>query len=258
MDLSRRSFSGGTAVAVRAGTSTPHLLAAEQLVDHLSLPTCPLSNNTYKAPEQRNVVTWGTPGDAATWFNQSQCASFQTAVLKRAYPRWATPAFFTAHFGLASPFARDYRAVFAADATPHFERVTRVADLLPGDLIAIDYRNDQDTNTGHIVMVRSVKGVHVASGRGLNFPGETQYAVEVVDCTAEPHGRHGVGDYAAFPDSRVFNAGSRAEGAGYGHMMFYAADRTGEFARYRWSVNTASTGAHTTEQRPIAAARVVP
>ncbi|MFE2754115.1 hypothetical protein ACFXGA_19175 [Actinosynnema sp. NPDC059335] len=273
MDLSRRSFSGGTAVAAGARptpgataaparalprphrTSTPHLLEAEQLVGYLSLPTCPLANNTYKEPDQPNVVRWGTPGDASDWVNRSQCASFLTAVLKRTY-RWATSAFFTAHFGVASPFARDYRAAFAEREIPHFERVTRVADLRPGDLIAIDYRNDQDTNTGHVVMVRSVKGVYTAPGSGLNFPGETQYAVEVVDCTAVPHGVYGVGNYFRFPDNRIFNATASTDGAGYGHMMFYASDATGAFSRYRWSVNTSSAGAYTMAQRPVSAARV--
>ncbi|MDU0291532.1 hypothetical protein [Saccharothrix longispora] len=265
MDLSGRAPRGGTAVATRAAplpdrrphrTSTPHLLEAEQLIGYLSLPTCPLANNTYKEPDQPNVVRWGAPGDAADWVNRSQCASFQTAVLKRTY-RWATGRFFRTHFGLASPFARDYRRVFAERDVPHFERVTRVADLRPGDLIAVDYRNDRDTNTGHVVMVRSLKGAYTAPGRRLNFPGETQYAVEVADCTSEPHGLYGVGDYRRYPDNRIFNAGARTDGAGYGHMMFYASDDTGEFTRYRWSVNTSSAGTHPADRRPVAAARVV-
>ncbi|TQM80809.1 hypothetical protein FHX81_3157 [Saccharothrix saharensis] len=274
MDLSRRSFSGGTALAAPAtatpGTtaasarrpgpqrpSTPHLLEAEQLVGYLSLPTCPPANNTYKEPDQPNVVRWGSPGDASGWVNQSQCASFLTAVLKRTY-RWATPRFFSTHFGVASPFARDYRAAFAERRIPHFERVTRVVDLRPGDLIAIDYRNDQDTNTGHVVMVRSVKGVYRAPTRGLNFAGETQYAVEVVDCTSEPHGVYGVGNYFRFPDNRIFNATASTDGAGYGHMMFYASNETGDFSRYRWSVNTSSAGTYATAERPVSAARVTP
>ncbi|MEU5690243.1 twin-arginine translocation signal domain-containing protein [Actinosynnema sp. NPDC020468] len=274
MDLSRRSFLGGTAVAVGVtatlGTATaygeayppspyrasaPHLIQAEQIIDYLSLPVCPPGNNVYKHPDEPNSVVWGSPGDATTWFNRSQCASFQTAVLRRTYG-WARSAFFTAHFGLASPFARDYRAAFAADAVPHFSRVHRVADLRPGDLIAIDYANDQDTNTGHLVMVRSVKGVYTAPVATLNFPGETQYAVEVADCTSEPHGMWGVGNYHAFPDNRI-TATRRQDGAGYGHMMFYASDATGGFTRYRWSVNTSSPGAYTEAQRPVAAARVV-
>jgi hypothetical protein len=47
------------------------------------------------------------------------------------------------------------------------------------------------------------------------------------------------------------------EGVGIGHMMFYAADATGEFSRYRWSVNTSSAKTYTVAQRPIAAARIV-
>lgn len=260
-----RPSPGGTAVAAPPGTaarrphrtSAPHLLEAELLVGHLSLPTCPPGNNAYKEPHEPNVVRWGSPGDAAEWVNRSQCASFQTAVLRRTYP-WATARFFRTHFGTASPFARDYRLAFAERSVPHFERVTRVADLRPGDLVAVDYRNDQDTNTGHIVLVRSLKGVYTAPVASLNFPGETQYAVEVVDCTAEPHGRYGVGNYSRFPDSRIVDADTAGDGAGFGHMMFYASDATGEFTRYRWSVNTSSAGAYTVDQRPVAAARVVP
>ncbi|GAA3888482.1 hypothetical protein GCM10022243_61710 [Saccharothrix violaceirubra] len=260
MDPAPRPHAGGTTTLTPAAPGrlrrggTPHLVQAQRLVDYLSLPVCPPGNNVYKEPDQPNVVVWGSPDDAATWINRSQCASFQTAVLKRAH-RWATSAFFTAHFGMASPFARDYRAVFAEDDVPRFRRVHRVADLRPGDLIAIDYRNEQDTNTGHIVMVRRTRGVYVAPVASLNFPGEVQYAVEIVDCTSEPHGQVGVGNYAAYPDSRLVGR-RRGEGAGYGHMMFYADERTGMFTRYRWSVNTASAGAHPMDRRPIAAARV--
>jgi hypothetical protein len=262
--VSRREVLGGTAgLVVRTGIAyadgsprPPHLLVAEQLIDHLALPDCPPANNVYKAPAQPNVVTWGRPGEPATWVNQSQCASFLTAVLKRTYPRWATDRFFARNFGSPSPFARDYVRGFASGVIPHFPRVTRVADLRPGDLIAIDYRNDQDTNTGHIVMVRKVKGVHTARGRRLKFRGETQYAVEVADCTAEPHGMHGVGDYASFPDNRIVDGTTEHDGAGYGHMMFYANNTTGAFTRYRWSVNTSSTGTYTITQRPLAAVRV--
>lgn len=268
--LSRRGFIGGTAGLVVVGggalpahadtypanpypASTPHLIEAEQIIDYLALSDG--SRNTYKAPSQPNIVTWGQPGQPGTWVNQSQCASFQTAVLKRTYP-WADDEFFTTHFGTPSPFARDYRDSFATATIPHLTRVTRVADLRPGDLVAIDYRNDQDTNTGHIVMVRAVKGTYVAPSSSLNFPGETQYAVEVADCTAEPHGVFGIGNYFAFPDSRIANATTERDGVGYGHMMFYASDATGAFTRYRWSVNTASAGTYTAAQRPVSAVRV--
>ena len=233
-----------------------HLAEAEALIDHLALPGA--GPNVYKEPTEPNLVTWGTPGSPGGWANQSQCASFVTAVLRRAHPGWARSRFFSRHFGTVSPFARDYQRVFAEGGVPHFAQVTRVADLRPGDLIAVDYRNAQDTNTGHIVMVRRLRGVYTAPAVGLNFPDEVQYAVQVADCTAEPHGLAGVGSYEDYPDSRILDAGAQRQGVGYGHMMFYADRRTGEFTRYRWSVNTSSTGAFPVTDRPIAAARILP
>jgi hypothetical protein len=223
-----------------------HLVVAERLIDNV-----PPGRNAYKDPAQRNVVKWGKPGVPETWTNQSQCASFITAVLRRAYPKWATRWFFAKHFGSRSPYARGYLHAFTSGKVPHFSAVTEVADLRPGDLVAIDFRQDQGTNTGHIVMVREVKEVYDARS---SFEGETQYAVEVVDCTSEPHGVFGVGDYSSFPDSRIVDKTTQRTGAGYGHMMFYASDETGGFSRYRWSVN--SSASCTAEERPLAAVRV--
>ncbi|HEX6346775.1 hypothetical protein [Umezawaea sp.] len=225
-----------------------HLVVAERLIDNL-----PADRNVYKDPSQRNVVRWGRPGVPESWTNQSQCASFITAVLRRAYPKWATRWFFAKHFGSRSPYARGYLTAFASGRVPHFSVVEEVADLKPGDLVAIDFRQDQGTNTGHIVMVREVKEVY--DGRSA-FAGETQYAVEVVDCTSEPHGVFGLGDYPRFPDSRIVDGTTQRTGAGYGHMMFYASDATGGFSRYRWSVN--SSASRTTLERPIVAVRVDP
>jgi hypothetical protein len=231
-----------------------HLAEAEALIDHLALPGA--GPNVYKEPTEPNLVTWGVPGSPDGWANRSQCASFVTAVLRRAHPGWARSRFFSRDFGTASPFARDYQRVFAEGGVRHFAPVTRVPDLRPGDLVAIDYHNGQHTNTGHIVMVRGLRGIYTAPSAGLNFPGEVQYAVQVADCTAEPHGLTGVGSYEDYPDSRITDADTQRQGAGYGHMMFYADATTGEFTRYRWSVNTSSSGVFAVAERPVSAARV--
>jgi hypothetical protein len=233
--------------------STPHLIEAQELIDYLNLPACPVANNQYTSPA---VVTWGTPGQPSTWGNQSECSSFVTAVLFHTYPAWANASSFTALFGTPGPNARDYRSGFAS-ASAHFQPVGRVADLLPGDLIAIDYQNGQTTDTGHVVMVRRVVGPYTAPQSSLEFPGETQYAVEVVDCTSGPHGTFGGTNYAAFPDTRIIDAANEKAGAGYGHMMFYASSATGAFTRYRWSVNSSAANTFTVAQRLIAAVRVV-
>ncbi|MBO0868669.1 MAG: hypothetical protein J2P15_08910, partial [Micromonosporaceae bacterium] len=126
----------------------------------------------------------------------------------------------------------------------------------PGDLIGIDYGagTGTGTGTGHVVIVRSGKGVYTGN---MTFAGETQHAVEVIDCTCDPHGVYGLNDYAAYPDSRMPAANVANHGGGYGHMMFYSSQATGAFSRYRWSVNTGRSGTYTTAQRPITAVRVV-
>jgi hypothetical protein len=210
----------------------PHLIEAQYIVDYLRLVP---ANNSYRDDRDANLVTWGIPGRPETWMVRAQCASFLTAVLQRT--------------GLASPVG------------PKLRPVTRVADLQPGDLVAIDYRNGQTTNTGHVVLVRQRKAPYTSPARTLNFRGEIQFPVEVVDCTSDPHGLHDKPEYPIFPDTRLPSEpladGPVDDGVGYGHLMFYASAATGAFTRYRWSVNASSAHTHTVAEQPIAAARVV-
>ncbi|MEV6597648.1 LamG domain-containing protein [Actinoplanes sp. NPDC051346] len=210
------------------------------------------SSNFY-IPSGPAQVRWGIPADFTTWRSRARCASFVTAVLKHTYP-WATDAYFLEHFGDDSPEAAEYRAGFAADPGPRMRRITRVADLRPGDLIAVDYAGSDDDNTGHIVMVRQLKGVYTGSG---THAGETQYAVEIIDCTSDPHGEYGLASYAPYPDTRMIDKNDKFTGTGIGHMMFYASDSTGEFSRYRWSVNTSEARTYPISKRPISAARLL-
>ena len=235
-------------------TPVAHLIEAQTLVDYVRLAD-QTTNNVYKQPGAPTVMAWGTPGNPSTWAIQAQCNSFITAILNRTYPQWATNAFFTQYFGESTPHAGQYQQVWATGQVPHFQIVTRVVDLQPGDLIAVNYVTDTGSGTGHIVMVRRPKGVYTGN---MTFTGETQYAVEVVDCTSDPHGVYGLNDYIAFPDTRMPDEVTENDGGGYGHMMFYAASDTGEVSRYRWSVNTGSAGTYTVAQRPVTAVRIVP
>ncbi|MFG1988480.1 LamG domain-containing protein [Actinoplanes sp. NPDC048988] len=212
------------------------------------------ANNVYDM-DNPAVLTFGSPGDPASWIARARCASFISGVLGRTYP-WVTAAFFDQFFG-ESPEAEDYQRVFAAGSCTRFRRVERVTDLQPGDLIAIDYdparTGPGQVNSGHIVMVRELKG---ENPNGPAIEGAKQYAVEVVDCTADPHGVYGKATYAPYPDTRMVDDVSNFQGAGIGHMMFYA-DAAGLFAGYRWSANSGSDGTYPIAKRPVAAARVV-
>ncbi|WP_338676967.1 LamG domain-containing protein [Streptomyces sp. SCSIO 30461] len=209
-------------------------------------------NNVYLvggAPE----AVWGQPSQPAGWVARARCSSFMTRVLAYAYP-WATDPYFSAHFDDRGPEAEDYHKAFNGGAGPRFKRIRRVVDLQPGDLIAIDYKGTVDGSTGHIVMVREVKGVYRGSG---NVSDETQYVVEVIDSAASPHGVYGATDYAQFPDTRMVGTTGNLEGVGIGHMVFYARSATGAFSRYRFSVNSGPDKTYTVDQRSIVAARVV-
>ncbi|MFD7612240.1 LamG domain-containing protein [Streptomyces sp. NPDC059828] len=212
------------------------------------------SNNVYLVDETPSVV-WGQPSQPAGWVAKARCSSFMTRVLTYTYP-WATDSYFTTHFHDRGPEAEDYHDAFNAGAGPRFKKIRKVADLQPGDLIAIDYKGSVEGSTGHIVMVRDVKGVYTGSG---NVSGETQYAVEIIDCSASPHGVYGAADYARFPDTRMVGVadGGDLEGVGIGHMMFYASNATGEFSRYRSSVNAGTTKTYGVAQRSVVAARIV-
>lgn len=252
--LAGRAEAAATLPADPYPSTVAHLIEAQTLVDYVRLAD-QTTNNVYKEAGDPTVMVWGTPGDPSSWIIRAQCNSFLTSILKRTYPGWATDAFFTQYFGQPTPRARDYQQVWATGQVPHFQSVTHVADLRPGDLIAVNYVTDTGSGTGHVVIVRRLKGVYTGN---MTFAGETQYAVEIVDCTSDPHGVYGLNDYVAFPDTRMPAAGIEYDGGGYGHMMFYASDTTGAFSRYRWSVNTGSAATYTTDQRPITAVRLAP
>ncbi|MFJ5306063.1 LamG domain-containing protein [Streptomyces sp. NPDC088350] len=202
------------------------------------------------------TLTWGTPDDPASWVARARCASFVTRVLKHTYG-WASDDYFLQYFQEKGPEAADYCSAFLnGTAGPRFQRVRKVADLQPGDIVAVDYNGSDPDNTGHIVMVRELKGVFSGTA---DFTGETQYAVEIIDCTSDPHGVYALTNYPRYPDTRMVGGvtGENLQGVGIGHMMFYASDTTGEFSRYRWSVNSAKTGGtYDVTARPVAAARV--
>jgi hypothetical protein len=259
---------GGTAAADQPpggssfpyGPYPPHLLEVERLLGYLNLLPWESGNNTYRMPappgqpEQQDRMTWGAPGDPASYQNFARCASFQTGVLKYSYPQWATSDFFTTYFRSASPQAWQYHRIFTGQhgTVPHFTPVPTIDDLRVGDLIALNDLDRQpgDTDTGHVLLVRRLVGTYDRVG---GQKGSTQYAIQVVDCTKDPHGVYATGDYPSYPDSRI-TSGRKWPGAGFGHVMLYADSVTGVFTGIRWSVNSSVFNPIT--ERAIAAAHI--
>jgi hypothetical protein len=236
------SADGGIRPSIVSRPHAPHLKDAEELIDHLNKIGWPKERkyNRYRTGSEKTEVKWGTRGQPTTYKNLSQCASFVTETLKHTYPRWADRGdFFKANFGHHSPFANDYydKIADSENPAPHFRAIRKVTDLQPGDIIVIKYPESEDL-TGHVMLVRDVKGRHEG---GPRLDGATQYKVETIDTTRNPHGRHS--------DTRI----TGETGVGYGQMTFYA-DENGMFAGYRWSLSSGRI--NPADTHPIIAARI--
>ncbi|MFD0273566.1 amidase domain-containing protein [Kitasatospora sp. NPDC127111] len=222
----------------------PHQIEAEALVDNLRLLPWGFEANRYKAAGTpleglSSSVRWGAPGHPEDFYNLSQCSSFVSLVLERAYGTaptkpasalpwpaysygWANEQYFRDNFYVDKtdtkdfPNAQEYRAAFArkaepggADALPHFTSVTKPVNLRPGDLVAFEYEDDNPSPyTGHIVMIRERKGIWTDPEIDrLVGPNVIPYVFEIIDCTSSPHGGPSLGGaatelYQAFPDTR--------------------------------------------------------
>ncbi|MFG3496322.1 hypothetical protein [Streptomyces sp. NPDC047928] len=259
----------------------PHQIEAETLIDYLRTRPWSDNANRYKSAGEfdgeNSFVNWGAPGHPEQFSVLAQCSSFLTLVLQRAYGTgtaygWATREYFSQYFntepGKLYPTAEKFREGFANAANiPRFTGVTKPVNLRPGDLVAFDYDPTATTTpyTGHIVMIRQRKGTWASAADSQVGSNVIPYVFEIIDCTSDPHGNPSASEtaeatYRGFPDTRIEERpGGTPEwtehnGAGYGHMVFYADATTKLFAGYRWSVN--SSTARTVAQRPIAAGRV--
>lgn len=242
-----RSRQAEQAAAASSGSS--HLAQVRALVDNLNRLGWPNRNNRYCHSGEPTVLRWGTPGKSATYRAQAQCSTFVTKLLSHTY-RWADERFFRRTFGSTSPYPTDYYRVFAKGSSSRFRPIRKVAELRAGDLIAVDYSPETRTRTGHLMVVKAVKGRYTARG---NIRGTTQYVVEVVDCTSTPHATPGNRETNRFPDSRIASS-RKYHGVGYGHVVLYADNRTGAVWGHRWSV--IASAIHPVRRRRVAMVRV--
>jgi hypothetical protein len=133
---------------------------------------------------------------------------------------------------------------------PHFAPVRSAFELVPGDLLAMNDLVRTSADTGHMMLVRSLRRVVL----DLPLPNSVQYAVEVVDCTKDAHGHAGGKGIEGYPDTRATPQKNWA-GAGFGHFIGYADEKTGAFVGARWSANARTVWTPSVRQLP--AARVV-
>jgi len=219
-----------------ATTATEHLASGQQLVANLALTAWPGQNaiNTYDTGGTAGV-TWGTPGVAAGWSNDTKCARFVRELFGRAYA-WATDAWFTQEFGSTSPDTD--KLVASMPGADHFDVVTTVPSLQAGDLVMFDKTG---AGVDHTAVVRQVTSLANAI---TPVAGTVQYALEVLDSTSNPHGYliNGTNHtYKQWADTRRLDGAGTSvteyNGAGNGWMVLYADSATGTVYGWRWGVN---------------------
>jgi hypothetical protein len=247
--------------AVAAVAQPAHLAKGNQLVDEI---VSAQSKGVYAGVVDGTTVflnryggTWDTAGDLSfiRYFEQTRdaavgpyaanyttCAPLVTHLLKTAYgwnwkeyfiPDTLAPGTFVAK---ASP--KSYLYVSAIKSLVGFEsRVTRLVDVLPGDIAA---RWEVGTDEGHTMIVVSVNPAtakaYPATSADANFvadlAGSTYYEVTVLDSSSTGHSS----------DTRLITYGGTTDlsgGVGRGVIGVFV-NAAGHIIGHTWSLPTSS------------------
>jgi hypothetical protein len=206
-------------VALLTGATCPaaepptHLAVAIDLVQHLSL-----QNTSYGHGEPQ--VTW-----QGKCQSHADCSGFVDALLMHCYGY--SPNDFKRWFDSHRPSARRYHDAIVKQRG--FRRIQHVAEVRPGDILAVKYFKRSD-NTGHVMLVAG-RPRRIASSRPV-VTGADQWEVPVIDSSRSGHGptdtRHHHG-----PD------GKDHDGLGRGVLRIYSG-KQGQVVGFSWSVSRAS------------------
>ncbi len=197
-----------TRLPAQEASPARHVVSAVRLVEQLDL------DNTDYAHGQGSVTWTGTVA------SHTDCSGFIDHLLM--HDDGLTPEDFKRWFGSRKPSAARYHDAIVEGRG--FTRLTSVADLRAGDLIAIKYLTRHD-NTGHIMLL-------VEPARRMNpvppyVDGTAQWSVTVIDSSESGHG-------SADTRHKRGPGGRDHEGLGRGVFRLYAGAQ-GEVAGFTWS-----------------------
>jgi len=192
-----------------AALAIPHLVWAQRLVVDLK----PEHNSYGRNP---TLVVWRGVDGAPSSRNRSDCSSFISALWRRAYGYG--PDEMRQWLGDPTPRAIDYHSAIAAGN--RFQRIERIGDLQPGDLLATRYQRSRPGATGHVMVAADrPMAVDVCSQARCVF------RLVVIDSSRSGHGP---------ADTRPSTGG-----AGKGVIQLQTS-RDGRFQGYRWSERSSS------------------
>lgn len=185
------------------------------------------------------IVAWAGHNGAEKYICHADCSGLLSAVLRHSYG-------YTHHElkawigGEIRPKARNYFAAIVAERG--FARITKVRDLLPGDVLATNYPSGESSK-GHVMIV-----VNRAEERESTIPlvdNTRQWSLEIIDSTTSAHGES---------DTRQLE-GKFRNGIGKGFFRLYT-DLSENIIGYSWSLDYGAVYYDETT-RPIVAGRLV-
>lgn len=199
------------------------------------------SNTAYVHGRPR--VVWQGEHGAAAAVCFTDCSGLIDALLRHSYGY--TPADLHRWTGKRRPKARDYYRMIKENS--HFQRIFRIADVQPGDILAIWYppgAPDPGHDTGHVAVIDAVPDAMQAKRPFIS--NTRQWKLTVIDSS----GGHGI------DDTRYLGNGKHRRGLGKGAMRLYT-DQEGNLVGYTWSLGNESVY-HPNDERPLAIGRFLP
>ncbi|MDD2723335.1 MAG: hypothetical protein PHH59_04825 [Methylovulum sp.] len=189
-----------------------HVAWADNLVINITPDKNEYANNpTY--------VYWAGFNGWTTYENRTQCSSFVTRLLKQAY-NW-TDSDFSQWFGSTSPTANLYHD--AIEAQNGFTMLTNINDIQKGDILAVEYNEEDATVTGHVMMADDIAKPRTATAPII--ANTQQFELSIIDSSKTGHGP---------ADTRMMPDNTWDSGVGRGKLRLYA-DNAGTVVGYAWS-----------------------
>ena len=196
-----------------------HVFWADDLVAHIA----PDKNDYASSP---TYVYWAGVNGAVAYENRTQCSSFVTRLLKQAYG-W-TDNDFTQWFNSTSPSAALYHD--AIEAQNGFNIISNIHDIQKGDILAVEYNEEDAKATGHVMMADNIAKLRTATDPII--ANTQQYEIKIIDSSKTGHGSG---------DTRFIATDTWDSGVGLGKLRLYA-DNAGTLVGYTWS--TAKTSVY--------------
>ncbi|HSS78536.1 MAG TPA: hypothetical protein VLV54_17555 [Thermoanaerobaculia bacterium] len=200
-----------------------HAAAGPDLLEWARRLVAGVTPETNLYASRPTIVTWTGVNGASETRNRSVCSALVAHLMMQAYGYRS--ADFASWLGGRFPRAAGIHDAIAAGRG--FDLVTRIAEIRPGDVLAIKYPPGSHP-TGHVLLA-ATRPVERRATEPI-VPGTVQYELSVIDSSHTGHGP---------TDTRHYAKGKFHSAVGEGLFRLYAGS-DGGWVGYYWSVTKAS------------------